>query len=166
VCERIIKATKSQNFKQKNSLAPQIVAHYLNGLWLRTHKNLQSICWYFNALLGSTRLKAGHKMLMKLTPGLNFINVLHTAFTPADPKGVKSYWWLTVFFTLSGSTCLKAGRKLLLKFTPGLCWIQIQIESNQTLHLQSWWVRGEKVHWNNRLHQLVPIVGQSKEKDI
>jgi hypothetical protein len=29
---------------------------------------------------------APHKMLMKFTSGLNFINVLCTAFTRADPK--------------------------------------------------------------------------------
>jgi len=28
-------------------------------------------------------------MLMKLTPGLNFINDLHTAFTLVDPKSIK-----------------------------------------------------------------------------
>jgi len=35
-------------------------------------------------------------------PGLIFINILHTAFAPADPKSVKRYDDLTVFFTLSG----------------------------------------------------------------
>ncbi len=31
-------------------------------------------------------------------PGLNFINDLRTAFTPADPKSVKQYWWLNCIF--------------------------------------------------------------------
>ncbi len=31
------------------------------------------------------------KMLVKLTPGLNFTNVLLTAFVLVDPKGVKRY---------------------------------------------------------------------------
>ncbi len=35
--------------------------------------------------------KVAYKMLMKLTPGVNFINVLCTAFTCADPKSVKRY---------------------------------------------------------------------------
>jgi len=40
-------------------------------------------------LLGSTSIKAACKMLMKLTLGINFINVLHTAFTCADPENGK-----------------------------------------------------------------------------
>jgi hypothetical protein len=34
--------------------------------------------------------KAAHEMLMKMRPGINFINVLITAFTLVDPKGVKN----------------------------------------------------------------------------
>jgi len=43
------------------------------------------------ALLGSMLLKAACKMLMKLTPRLNFINVLRTAFELIDPKGIKRH---------------------------------------------------------------------------
>jgi len=32
-----------------------------------------------------------HKMLMKLTPRVNFINILGAAFVPVDPKSVKKY---------------------------------------------------------------------------
>jgi len=42
--------------------------------------------------------KSAHKMLMKLTPGLNFINILCTAFTLADPESVKRYLWLNCIF--------------------------------------------------------------------
>jgi hypothetical protein len=35
--------------------------------------------------------KVVRKMLMKLTPGLNFINIICTAFTLADPESVKRY---------------------------------------------------------------------------
>jgi hypothetical protein len=38
-----------------------------------------------------SRAKALRETLAKLTPGLNFINVLRTAFTLADPKSVKRY---------------------------------------------------------------------------
>ncbi len=65
------------------------------------------------------------RTLMKLTPGLNFINVLCTASTPADPKSVKDTNDLTVFFTLSGSTSTKAVRRMLMKLTPGLNFINI-----------------------------------------
>jgi hypothetical protein len=52
------------------------------------------------------------------TAGLNFINILCTAFTPADPKSVKRIDDLTVFFTLSGSTGVKAEQRKLVKLTP------------------------------------------------
>ncbi len=59
-------------------------------------------------------------MLMKLTPGLNFINVLRTAFTLIDPKRVKKTDDLTVFFTLLGSTSVKAVPRTLMKLSPGV----------------------------------------------
>jgi hypothetical protein len=34
--------------------------------------------------------------------GLNFINILHTAFTCADPESVKRYWWLNCIFYAFG----------------------------------------------------------------
>jgi len=51
-----------------------------------------------------------------LQAGLNFINVLCTAFTPADPRSVKKF---SIFFTLSGSTSVKAVHKSLVKLSPG-----------------------------------------------
>ncbi len=41
-------------------------------------------------------------------PGLNFINILRTAFTLADPKSVKDTDDLNVFFMLLGSKRIKA----------------------------------------------------------
>jgi len=59
--------------------------------------------------------------------GLNFINVLRTTFTLADPEkklyhqvSISSTYStddLTVFFTLSGSTSVKVVRKMLMKLT-------------------------------------------------
>ena len=54
-----------------------------------------------------------------LCSGLNFINVLHTAFTLADPKSVKKIDKLSIFFTLLGSTSVKAVRRTLMKSTQG-----------------------------------------------
>ncbi len=54
-----------------------------------------------------------------LKPGLNFINILPTAFTLAYPKSVKKIVKLSTFFTLSGSTSIKAARKMLMKLTAG-----------------------------------------------
>jgi len=51
--------------------------------------------------------------------GLNFINILRTAFTLADPKSVKRYWRLDWVLTLLGSTRIKAVRRTLMKLTPG-----------------------------------------------
>ena len=52
-------------------------------------------------------------------PGLNFINVLRTAFTLVDPKSIKKIDDLTVFYTLLGSTGVKAVHRTLMKSTPG-----------------------------------------------
>ncbi len=43
--------------------------------------------------------------------GLNFINVLHTAFTLVDPKSVKRYWRLKWVLTLWAATGVKAACK-------------------------------------------------------
>ncbi len=37
-------------------------------------------------------------MLMKLTTGVKFTNVLHTAFTLVDPKSIKNTVMSSVFF--------------------------------------------------------------------
>jgi len=57
----------------------------------------------FFTLLESTGAKAARRTLMKLTPGLNFINILRTTFTFADPKSAKRFWrldWLLCFWEL------------------------------------------------------------------
>jgi len=45
----------------------------------------------FFALLGSTGVKATGRNLMNFTPGVDFTNVLRTAFTLVDPKSVKRH---------------------------------------------------------------------------
>jgi len=52
-------------------------------------KRIQSSCQYLFVLLGSTGAKAACSTLMKLTAGINFINVLCTAFTLVDPVSTK-----------------------------------------------------------------------------
>jgi len=83
-------------------------------------KIIQSSCQYLFTLLGSTGVKAVCRKLMKLTPELNFINILLTAFTRIDPKRVKKTVKLSIFFMLLGSTSLKAARKMLVTLTPGV----------------------------------------------
>ena len=50
---------------------------------------IQSSHQSFFALLGTVPIKASHKMLTKMTQGVNFIIVLQTAFTCVEPKSVK-----------------------------------------------------------------------------
>jgi len=60
--------------------------------------------------------EAAHKMLMKLTTGVDFINVLLTAFTLKDHKSAKrSPVKLSVFLALLGSAHVKATRNMLMK---------------------------------------------------
>jgi len=53
-------------------------------------KKRQSSCRSFFALLGSVCAQAARGTLVKLTPGLNFINVLRTAFTLSGSTSVKA----------------------------------------------------------------------------
>ncbi len=78
---------------------------------------------YILALVKNLYKKWARIMLMKLTPGLNFINVLLTAFTLADPKSVKKIDNLTVFFTLLGSACVKAVHRTLMKLSLVPVWL-------------------------------------------
>jgi hypothetical protein len=59
-------------------------------------------------------------MLVKSTPGVNFTNILCTAFELIDAKSVKKIEKWTVFFTLLGSVCVKGARKTFAKSTPGV----------------------------------------------
>ncbi len=53
-----------------------------------------------------------------MTPGVNFSNILHAAFTHADPKSASNTFKPSVFFALLGSGRVKAARKMLVKLTP------------------------------------------------
>jgi len=54
------------------------------------------------------------KMLVKLTPGVNFINILLKAFKHVDPKSAANTVKPSVFFALSGSERIKALGKMLV----------------------------------------------------
>ncbi len=54
-----------------------------------------------------------------LSHGVNFINVLRSAFVLLDPKRVKRYWQLDWILTLLGATGVKAVRRTLMKLSPG-----------------------------------------------
>ncbi len=55
---------------------------------------------------------------MELTLGLNFTNVLRTAFAPVAPKSVKVQSSRQYLFTLLGPTSVKGVRKMLMELTP------------------------------------------------
>jgi len=48
----------------------------------RKSVRIQSSCQYLFTLLGSTGAKTTSRTLMKLTPGVNVINILRAAFVP------------------------------------------------------------------------------------
>ena len=64
-------------------------------------------------------------MLMRLTPGFNFINVLRTTFMLVDPESVKNTVSHQYLFTLLGSTYAKAVRRTLMKLSPGVNFINV-----------------------------------------
>ncbi len=67
---------------------------------------------------------------MKLTPVVDFTNILRAAFMLADPKSAKNTVKQSVFFlALLGSACVKAGNIMLVKLTPGLNRIKICFSS-------------------------------------
>ncbi len=67
----------------------------------------------------------GTRRVMKLTTGVNFINVFCAAFTHMDPKSVKWYWQLEWVLTLLWSVRVKDALWTLMKLTPGVNFIII-----------------------------------------
>jgi len=53
-----------------------------------------------------------------LSSGVDFTNILRKAFTLADPKSAKRYWWLDCLFRLLGSAHIKAAHKHVGKIDP------------------------------------------------
>jgi len=68
-------------------------------------------------LLWSANVKAARRTLVKLTQGVNFINIFCKAFTGEDPKSKKKTVKLSVTFCTYG--ICKCNRKMLVKLTPG-----------------------------------------------
>ncbi len=64
-------------------------------------------------------------MLVKLTSGLNFINVLCTAFTWVEPKRVKKTVKLSVFLRFWDLHVQKLHVNMLVKLKPGLNFINV-----------------------------------------
>jgi len=93
----------------------------------------------FFVILGSALVKSACRMLMKLTPGVNFINILRGTFTCTDSKSAKKTDGLTVFFAHLGSMCLKALNKMLVKLTPEVFLNDFQSKPFQNPTEYSYW---------------------------
>jgi len=81
---------------------------------------------------------------MKWAPGVDFINVLRTAFRLAEPKSIKKTSQVIGLFTLSGSTSVKAKRKYVGKIDS---WTQFY---------QTFFFVNEYVQKKDTLHQRCP----------
>jgi len=116
------------------------------SVWKQNEKNVNSptlkkypkFIWFLNCNIFSFKSKYHDAIKgQSRCPGLNFINILRTAFRRADPKGVKRYWWLyCIFYTFTlYTTSIKAAPKMLVKLAPvwhlfGTSW---HGEQNQTI---------------------------------
>jgi len=98
----------------------QFHQHIYAQLYARISQSVrtQSSHQYLFTLLGSTHVKAVHRILIKLSPGVNFINILWTAYTWAEPirlkKTVKSWVFLRFWDLRVQKLCLN----MLVKLTP------------------------------------------------
>jgi len=73
-------------------------------------KHIFNFCWNFSSEKSSSS-------------GLDFINVLRTAFTPVVPQSVRAQSSCQYLFTLLGPTSVKAVRRTLMKLTPEIHFI-------------------------------------------
>jgi len=131
--EIIFTATVGSNQTFTSSLiVPRISLSMLLIKKLKNHIQSPRICWL--------KYKKGHlwDWFHPVTPhktekctsvskqenvweiGLDFINVLRTAFTLIAPQSKRTQSSCQYFFTLLGSTSIKAVRRMLMKLSPGL----------------------------------------------
>jgi len=90
--------------------------------------------------------KAARKMLVKLTTGVNFSNILCATFVHTDHKSKKTNS-LTVLFAPLGSVGVKASGKMLVKLTIDyvrkvtkcFAWTHLQLWSRSFLKLSHYW---------------------------
>jgi len=57
-------------------------------------------------------------MLVKLTTGVNFTNIIRAAFALEDPKRAKRHWWHECLFVLLWSSRIKASSKHVVEIDP------------------------------------------------
>ncbi len=94
-------------------------------------KSAKQHCWLDCLLFvhsGSAHVNAAHRTLMKLTPGVNFTNILVADFALIGPKSAKQHCWFDcLLFAHSGSAHVKAAHRTLMKLTPGVNFTNILV---------------------------------------
>ncbi len=99
-------------FTKLVSISPMFQCSFCPSRSLKHQNTVKSILRFWDLCVEC-------RMLMKLSPWVDFINVLRNAFMLVDPKSVKWYWQLDWALTLSGSTSAKAVCRTLMKLSPG-----------------------------------------------
>jgi len=69
-------------------------------------------------MLQTPQLNSENQVKLRLTPGVNFTNILQAALTCSDPESAKKTVKLSVFIEHSVSACIKGESKTLMKLTP------------------------------------------------
>jgi len=71
--------------------------------WRQTKQNSKNQRQFYKTIIFSiVRKILVLKQIENMRSGVNFINVLCTAFTLIDPESVKRYWWLNCIFCAFG----------------------------------------------------------------
>jgi len=91
---------------------PSICRTNVIAIWLRDRRTSETSIPEF-------RSNGDHHLADVLKSGVNFINILRSAFTGVDPKSAKKTVKLAIFFALLGSAFVKAACRMLMKLTPG-----------------------------------------------
>jgi len=96
---------------------------------------LRSSNYVGNDMVGNVR----HVNENNWMTGVNFINILHAAFAPIDPKSVKRYWRLDLILTLLGAMCVKAPCKHVGEINP------LVVKKEFSINLHPFWTILKKV---------------------
>jgi len=85
-------------FHWKSSIVSVCPFHCFCQCYVTLHFFTEIECSTSISLRKDSTITTANQNGINLCPGLNFINILHTAFRRTDPKSVKRYWWLNCIF--------------------------------------------------------------------
>ncbi len=105
-CVSFVSRVRLKQVGGNECAALQTLTEKVRGIWGQFHqhfmcsfyapksvKNTVKSYGVFFTLLGSSSVKAVGRTWMKLSPGVNFINISRAAFTCIDPKSSKTCQW-------------------------------------------------------------------------